>query len=75
VSAVPERAGVAAAEGSPRWRAICATCRQIFGIPDYEVYLAHAAARHPGARVLTREEYFAQAIERRYGGSGPGRCC
>jgi uncharacterized short protein YbdD (DUF466 family) len=60
---------------STRWRALCTTCRQIFGIPDYDAYLAHAATRHPDARVLTRDEYFAQAIERRYGGRGPGRCC
>ena len=58
-----------------RWRALCSTCRQIFGMPDYDAYVAHASARHPDARVLTRDEYFAQAIERRYGGRGPGRCC
>jgi uncharacterized short protein YbdD (DUF466 family) len=44
-------------------------------MPDYDAYVAHASARHPDARVLTRDEYFAQAIERRYGGRGPGRCC
>jgi uncharacterized short protein YbdD (DUF466 family) len=49
-------------------------CRQIFGIPDYERYLAHAAARHPGAPVLSRREFCAQAIERKYGTRGP-RCC
>jgi uncharacterized short protein YbdD (DUF466 family) len=49
-------------------------CRQLFGIPDYERYLAHAAAKHPGAPVLSRRAYFALAIERRYGRSGP-RCC
>jgi uncharacterized short protein YbdD (DUF466 family) len=75
VSAAADRASAAAGERSPRWRAVCTTCRQIFGIPDYEAYLAHAATRHPGTRVLSREEYFAQAIERRYGGGGPGRCC
>lgn len=57
-----------------RWRAVCGTCRQIFGIPDYERYLAHAAARHPGAPVLTHDEYCRRAIERRYGGGGM-RCC
>ena len=57
-----------------RWRAVCGTCRQIFGIPDYERYLAHAAARHPGAPVLARDEYCRRAIERRYGGGGM-RCC
>ena len=55
-------------------RGIRQICRQIFGIPDYERYLAHAAARNPGAPVLSRREFFAQAIERKYGKSGP-RCC
>jgi uncharacterized short protein YbdD (DUF466 family) len=49
-------------------------CRQMFGIPDYERYLAHAAAHHPGAPVLSRREFYAQAIEHKYGKSGP-RCC
>ena len=48
-------------------------CRQVFGIPDYEAYLAHAAARHPGVPVLSRRDFFAQAIEK-YGKNGP-RCC
>ncbi len=49
-------------------------CRQLFGIPDYERYLAHAAARHPGAPVLSRRDFCAQVIEHKYGKSGP-RCC
>jgi len=60
--------------GARRWRALCSTCRQVFGMPDYERYLAHAAATHPDMPVLTREEFFARAIERRYGGGG-ARCC
>jgi uncharacterized short protein YbdD (DUF466 family) len=49
-------------------------CRQIFGIPDYDRYLAHAAARHPGRPVLSRSAYCAQAIEHKYGKGGQ-RCC
>ena len=48
--------------------------RQMFGIPDYERYLAHAAVRYPDAPVLSRRDFCAQAIERKYGKSGP-RCC
>ena len=59
---------------SGRARGIGQICRQLFGIPDYERYLAHAAARHPGAPVLSRRDFCAQAIERKYGKSGP-RCC
>lgn len=47
---------------------------QVFGIPDYERYLAHRAQHHPGEEVLSRRAFFAQAIERKYCTSGP-RCC
>jgi uncharacterized short protein YbdD (DUF466 family) len=43
-------------------------------MPDYERYLAHAAERHPGMPVLTRSDFFVQAIERKYG-KGGARCC
>ena len=59
---------------SDKVRGIGQVCRQLFGIPDYERYLAHATARHPGEAVLSRRDFFAQAIERKYGKSGP-RCC
>jgi len=58
-----------------RARHLCSACRQVFGMPDYERYLAHAAERHPGASVLTRDDYFVQAIERKYGKGGGARCC
>jgi uncharacterized short protein YbdD (DUF466 family) len=67
-ASAPERAASGGAHGIVR------ICRQLFGIPDYERYLAHAAARHPGAPVLSRRDFCAQAIERKYGKSGP-RCC
>ncbi|HEX6136825.1 MAG TPA: YbdD/YjiX family protein [Casimicrobiaceae bacterium] len=47
---------------------------QVCGIPDYERYLAHRAARHPDEPVLSRGEFFARAIDRKYRRSGP-RCC
>jgi len=64
-----------AAQGGLRARAriLCSACRQVFGMPDYERYLAHAAERHPGTPVLTRGDYFVQAIERKYG-TGGARC-
>lgn len=65
--------------GAQRWlgqniRSLCSVCRQVFGMPDYERYLAHAEALHPGAPVLSRNEYCARVIERRYG-KGGARCC
>ncbi len=46
----------------------------MFGIPDYERYTAHMAAKHPGEPLLSRRDFFAQSIDRKYGKSGP-RCC
>jgi uncharacterized short protein YbdD (DUF466 family) len=71
-------AGTAPASGRAgflnRLRAARQVCRQVFGIPDYERYLAHAAARHPGRPVLSRGAYCARAIEHKYGKGGQ-RCC
>jgi uncharacterized short protein YbdD (DUF466 family) len=47
---------------------------QIFGIPDYEHYLAHVAAHHPGEAPLSRRDFSARAIERKYSRAGP-KCC
>jgi uncharacterized short protein YbdD (DUF466 family) len=46
----------------------------VFGIPDYDAYLAHRRATHPGETPLGRGEFLAWALERRHAGSGP-RCC
>ena len=61
-------------EGRLRLRGLCSACRQVFGIPDYERYLAHAAQRHPDAPVLTRGEFCAREFARKYSRAGP-RCC
>ena len=58
-----------------RARYLCSACRQVFGMPDYERYLVHAGKVHPGAPVLTRGDFFAQAIERKYGNGNGARCC
>jgi uncharacterized short protein YbdD (DUF466 family) len=79
VAAEPEAAGMP--PGTPgeaglrlRMRGLCSACRQVFGMPDYERYLAHAARQHPGAAVLTRGEFCAREIERKHGRGGV-RCC
>jgi uncharacterized short protein YbdD (DUF466 family) len=81
LSAAPSGAAGTSGEVSARKEAVSGSahgigqiCRQLFGIPDYERYLAHAAARHTGAPLLSRRDFFAQAIDRKYGKSGP-RCC
>ena len=74
VKGVPVAADASAGKLHRGIRALSQACRQIVGIPDYDRYLAHMAEHHPGEPVLSREEYFARAIDRKYGGSGP-RCC
>jgi uncharacterized short protein YbdD (DUF466 family) len=46
----------------------------VFGIPDYERYLVHMARAHPGESPLSRREFCAHAIDRKYSRNGP-RCC
>jgi uncharacterized short protein YbdD (DUF466 family) len=46
----------------------------MFGIPDYERYLVHMTCAHPGEPLLSRREFCARAIDRKYSRSGP-RCC
>ena len=46
----------------------------VLGIPNYEAYLAHMHATHPGETPLGRGEFLAWALERRYASRGP-RCC
>ncbi|MBI4501447.1 MAG: YbdD/YjiX family protein [Gemmatimonadetes bacterium] len=48
--------------------------RTVLGMPDYDRYLEHCRLRHPDQPVLSRSDYFAQYVARRYG-SGPSRCC
>jgi len=47
---------------------------QVFGIPDYQRYLEHVADHHPGQTPLSRREFFARAIERKYCRAG-AKCC
>lgn len=55
-------------------RALRQAYMQVFGIPDFERYLIHMAAHHPGEPVLSRREFFARSIDRKYCRNGP-RCC
>jgi uncharacterized short protein YbdD (DUF466 family) len=47
---------------------------QIFGIPDYDSYLGHMEREHPGCPPLSRREFFAASLDRKYSRRGP-RCC
>lgn len=51
--------------------------RMMVGVPDYDNYVAHHAAHHPDAPVMSYEEFFRERQNARYGG-GSGkvsRCC
>ena len=69
---------MSAAAAATGWRARLAAAarvlQRIVGAPDYEAYLAHHAAHHPGAPPLARDEFVRRRQEERY--SRPGsRCC
>jgi uncharacterized short protein YbdD (DUF466 family) len=57
-----------------RARALRKAYLGVFGIPDYEGYVAHMAANHPDQTVMSQREFFACAIDRKYSMKGP-RCC
>jgi len=48
--------------------------RRIIGVPDYDVYVAHQQACHPGDEPITREAFAQDALARRYERPG-SRCC
>jgi uncharacterized short protein YbdD (DUF466 family) len=51
-----------------------AVLRRIIGVPDYDRYVAHMQAHHPGCAVLPRDEFMRERMADRY--SRPGnRCC
>ena len=72
--AVARDAVDAGAVGPTRAARLATALRQVFGIPDYERYLAHMACAHPGEPPLSRRDFCADAIDRRFSRNGP-RCC
>jgi len=48
--------------------------RRIIGVPDYDRYVAHVNAHHPGTTPMGRDEFVQQRLVDKY--SRPGsRCC
>ncbi len=54
-------------------RAAC-VLRRIIGVPDYDRYVAHVNAHHPGAQPMSRDEFVKQRMIDKYTKPG-GRCC
>ena len=53
------------------------TARLMIGVPDYETYVQHRRANHPGQPIMSYEEFFVERQEARYAVS-KGRfrgCC
>jgi uncharacterized short protein YbdD (DUF466 family) len=55
-------------------RGVRAAYHQVFGIPDYEAYLDHVKREHPDCAPMSRREFFAASLDRKYTRKGP-RCC
>jgi uncharacterized short protein YbdD (DUF466 family) len=53
---------------------IARALRAILGAPDYERYLSHMVAAHPGLPPMSREEFQCERLESRYNKPG-SRCC
>lgn len=59
---------------SQRIERVAKVIRRIIGVPDYDRYLEHVRAHHPGCTPMTLEEFTQQRLVDRY--SRPGsRCC
>ena len=56
------------------WTLLAQTGRLIVGVPDYDRYLAHVQRMHPDATPMSREAFFANRLQARYG-RGASRCC
>ena len=54
---------------------VAETGRLMVGMPSYDAYRAHMAARHPDRPTMSEREFFRNRQEARYGGRGGGRCC
>ena len=64
-----------AAGAAAQWTA--RTARLMVGVPDYDTYVAHRRANHPGQPIMTYVEFFRERQEARYA-VGKGRlrgCC
>lgn len=57
-----------------RARRIARVIRRILGMPDYQAYVAHLRAAHPGCTVPSEREFFEEFVRAKYSG-GPTRCC
>lgn len=55
-------------------RRLVQTARLAVGIPDYAAYCAHLRQAHPGQVPMSRDAFFRDRMDARYG-RGRSRCC
>ena len=48
------------------WGRAVQTARLMVGIPDYDTYVAHRRAHHPGEPVMSYPEFFRERQKARY---------
>jgi uncharacterized short protein YbdD (DUF466 family) len=71
-----DRNWVAFAQSVQRlWRGARQMARLMIGVPDYDTYVAHCRLHHPERPPMTREAFFRNRLEARYGGNGRIGCC
>lgn len=57
-------------------RYLAQSLRLMVGLPDYDAYLTHMEATHPGQPAMSYAEFFRERQDARYGVSGKmSRCC
>ena len=56
------------------WRLLAQTGRLIVGMRGYDLYVTHMHRTHPDTAPMSREAFFANRLEARYG-RGASRCC
>ena len=54
--------------------AVARIVQTIIGVPDYDRYVAHHLATHPGCELLSREAFMRDRLEARYNRPG-SKCC
>lgn len=47
----------------------------LVGLPSYKKYLDSHKLKHPNCHPQSREEFYREAFERRYGKDGAKKCC
>jgi uncharacterized short protein YbdD (DUF466 family) len=53
---------------------VLAGLRRVSGMPDYQAFVEHHRAHHPGQPVPSERDYFTAFVTARYA-DGPTRCC